>query len=121
MFSHVAAATLGLSPNAFTLLGLANQGLFYTEVIIEPVVPSYGGGGYVGAPIGTRATHYRVTVRVTFNGKVYTDTKILDELNAKVFAQLRGIKFFKTDEIMVAVNGIQITEQADIKIIVRRK
>jgi hypothetical protein len=95
MFEHKNLALQGLFPGSVTTRSIANLGVFESEVIIEPVVPSRGGGGgFSAAPLHVKPTHYRVTVRVKYNGKWYEDTQIVDEHRARVIATLKGIKNF---------------------------
>ncbi len=120
MFEHKNLAVQGLFPGQVTTRSVANLGTYEIEVIIQPVVPRSGGGGFVPAPLHIKPTHYRVTVRVKYNGKWYEDTQIVDEHNASVIATLKGIKNFQTGNVMVSVNGVQIFEQEQIKITVNR-
>lgn len=54
-----------------------------------------------------------------FNGKWYEETQIVDEREARVIAALKGIKSFSTGSVMVSVNGMQIFEQEEIKVVVQ--
>lgn len=105
MFNPKLLATGGFYPGLITTQAVANLGTFTVEVIIQPVVPS-GGGGWVPAPLGSKPDRYRVTVRVKHNGKIYTDSAIVDDIQAKVYAKLNGITF-SHDTVMISVNGIQ--------------
>lgn len=124
MFEHKNLAVQGLFPGQVTTRSIANLGTYETEVIIEPVIPhSSGGGGWGGfvpAPLHRKPTHFRVTVRIKYNGKWYEDTQIVDEKQARVIATLKGIKNFSTNNVMVSVNGVQIYEQEQITITVNR-
>lgn len=120
MFEHKNMALEGMYPGMQSTFQIALRGEFETEVIITPVVPQYtGGGGFVSAPLHLRAKHFRVTVRVKFNGKWYEETQIVDEKEARVIAALKGIKSFSTGSVMVSVNGMQIFEQEEIKVVVQ--
>lgn len=120
MFSFLNFAVDGLYPGMFSPAGLASGGVYETEVIIEPVVPSpSGGGGYVPwtPSIGSKPDRYRVTVIVKFNGKVYKDVQIVDDTTARVFAEFHGIQKFSDESIMVSVNGVQvIKEECDVSV-----
>ena len=121
MFSHKNLALEGMFPGLQSTRSIALRGEFETEVIITPVVPSYGGGGgWQPAILGTKAKHFRITVRIKYNGKWYEDTQVVDERQARVIAQLKGIKSFSTDNVMVSVNGVQIFEQEQIQVTVNR-
>lgn len=119
MFDHKKMATHGLFPGTVTNLGVANMGVYDVEVIITPVVQN-AGGGFSFAPLHRKPTHFRVTVRIKYNGKWYEDTQIVDEKQARVIATLKGIKNFSTNNVMVSVNGVQIYEQEQITITVNR-
>lgn len=118
MFDHKNMAVEGLYPGLQTTFSIAMGGVFETEVIITPVVPSVGGGGWAPAPLHLRAKNFKVTVRVRYNGVWYEETQIVDEHQARVIAKLKGIKQFSTGNVMVSVNGIQIFEQEQIQVIV---
>lgn len=120
MFDHKNMAVEGLYPGLQSTFQIALNGVFETEVIITPVVPSNSGGGFVSAPLHLRAKHFRVTVRVKYNGKWYEDTQVVDEHQARVIAKLKGIKSFSTGNVMVSVNGVQIFEQEQIQVTVNR-
>jgi hypothetical protein len=61
-----------------------------------------------------------VTVRIKYNGIWYEDTQVLDEKQARVIAQVKGIKSFSPGNVMVSVNGVQIFEQEQIQVTVNR-
>ena len=114
MFSHLNFAMDGLYPGMFNPAALATGGVYETEVIIEPVIPSpSGGGGYVPwtPSIGSKPDRYRVTVIVRFKGKVYKDVQIVDDTAARVFAEFHGIQKFSDESIMVSVNGVQVIKE----------
>ncbi len=115
MFQHLAGATQGLAPSLVSKRYIANLGMYDVEVIIEPVVPS-GGGGYSPPTFGQRPSHFRVTVKVTFKGKVYKSVQIMTPSEARVFAKLKGIVNFTENSPMVAINGVQILEQKEIEV-----
>lgn len=119
MFDHKNMAVDGMYPGLQSTFQIAMSGVFETEVIITPVVPT-GGGGFVSAPLHLRAKHFRVTVRVKYNGVWYEDTQVVDEKQARVIAQLKGIKSFSPGNVMVSVNGVQIFEQEQIQVTVNR-
>jgi hypothetical protein len=112
MFYHQNLALEGLFPGVSSFESIANKGHLEREVIIEPVVGN-GGGGYVPVPKGQKPERYRVTVRVTINGKRYEETQIVDDNQARVLAQLSGITLFSDTETMVSVNGIQVFENTE--------
>lgn len=120
MFEHKNLAVEGMYPSMQSTFQIALRGEFETEVIIVPVVPSTGGGGWAPAPLHIRPKHFKITVRVKYNGVWYEDTQIVDEKQARVIAELKGIKSFSTGNIMVSVNGVQIFEQEQIKVTVNR-
>jgi hypothetical protein len=84
-------------------------GTFEVEVIITPVSPS-SGGGWAPTPIGQKPDRYRVTVRVKHNGKLYVDSVIVDDTEARVYAKLNGIETFTENEVMISVNGVQVVD-----------
>lgn len=100
-------ATMGLYPGLVSTWSIANLGHYETEVIIEPVSPSVG-GGYVPTPPGMKPDRYRVTVRVKFNGKWYEETRYEDDLQARVTAKIFGIEHFHEDQVMISVNGVHV-------------
>jgi hypothetical protein len=120
MFSHLNFAMDGLYPGMFSPAALATGGAYETQVTIEPVVVSPGGGGgYMPwtPSVGTKPDRYRVTVIVRFNGKEYRDVQIVDDTTARVFAEFHGIKEFSSESVMVSVNGVQvIQEQQEVAI-----
>ena len=121
MFNHKNLAVEGMYPGMQTTFSIALRGEYETEVIITPVIPSpQGGGGFVGTPLHIRARHFRVTVRIKYNGKWYEDTQVVDDKQARVIAQLKGIKSFSPGNVMVSVNGVQIFEQEQIQVTVNR-
>jgi hypothetical protein len=120
MFDHRNMALEGMFPGLQSTFSIALRGEFETEVIIVPVVPKSAGGGWAPAPLHVRPRHFKVTVRVKYNGVWYEDTQILDENQARVIAELKGIKSFSTGNIMVSVNGVQIFEQEQITVTVNR-
>lgn len=119
MFNHKQLALDGMYPGLQQTFQIALRGEFDTEVIIEPVAP-LPGGGWAPANKGTLAKHFRVTVRVKFNGKWYQDSQIVDEYKARVIAYLRGIHIFSQDDTTVSINGKQVTEQKLIEVVVNR-
>lgn len=119
MFDHKNMALDGMYPGLQSTFQIALRGEFETEVIIVPVVPRPSGGGGWGPPaLHQVAKHFRVTVRVKYNGKWYEETQIVDEQQARVIANLKGIKSFSTGNVMVSVNGVQIHEQEQISVVV---
>lgn len=121
MFDTRNMAMDGFYPGLTQPFSIAMLGVHETEVIITPVIPStQGGGGFVGAPLHIRAKHFKVTVRIKYNGVWYEDTQIVDEKQARVIAELKGIKSFSTGNVMVSVNGVQIFEQEQIQVTVNR-
>lgn len=115
MFYHRNMAVNGLSPNEINTRSIANQGTFETVVIIEPVIRS-SGGGYVPVPRGQKPDRYRVTIKVTINGKTHQETQIVDDLNARVTARILGIEKFEPDTVMVSINGVQVFGEAEIQV-----
>lgn len=117
MFNFTNFAVDGLMPGLFSKLSAGTLGAFDVEVIIEPVVPSAGGGYTTWTPkFGAKPDRYRVTVRIKFNGKTYTDSKIVDDAEAHVIAKFNGINCFDENSTMVSVKGMQIFDAAEIKI-----
>jgi hypothetical protein len=104
---HQNLALMGLWPEAITSTSIANLGYYETEITITPVVQSSGGGGYVPSFRGT-PDRYEVKIRIKFNDKVYEDISTVTDDMARVTAELYGISEFREDNIMVAINGIQI-------------
>jgi hypothetical protein len=119
MFDHKNLALGGFYPGLVTTRSIANLGTFDVEVIIPPVVPSGGGGGYFPVARNQKPERYRVTVRVSYNGKRYEDSVIVDDYEARVIAKKNGIKIFTETDPMVSLNGVQVTDQQEI--IVRAK
>jgi hypothetical protein len=119
MFYHQSAALQGLYPGVVTTASIASQGLFEFEIIITPVVSAAGGGGYVPSFQG-KPERYRVKVRVKINNVWSEDELIVDDTEARVIAKFRGITDFTENEIMIAVNGIQIHESA-ISVMINNK
>jgi hypothetical protein len=117
MFNFTNFAVDGLMPGLFSKLSAGTLGAFDVEVIIEPVVQTGGGGYAVWTPkSGGKPDRYRVTVRIKFNGKTYTDSKIVDDIEARVIAKFNGITCFDENSTMVSVKGMQIFDAAEIKI-----
>lgn len=115
MFDHRNFAVDGLMPGLFSHLAIGTLGAFETTVVIEPVVFAGGGGYAPWTPAkSTKPDRYRVTIQVVINGKTYSETKIVDDLEARVLAKFSGIQQFAEDSIMVSLNGIQqMVESSD--------
>ena len=113
MFHHRNMAVNGLFPGLTTTRSVSNLGTFETVVIIQPVV-SNGGGGYVPVRRGQRPDRYKVTVRVSYDGKTHEDSVIVDDIEARVQAELHGITEFNETEVMISINGIQVNKSNPI-------
>lgn len=114
MFDHKNLALGGFYPGLVTTLSVANLGTFDVEVIITPVVPSGGGGGYVPISRGQKPDRYRVTVRVIHGQRRYEESVIVDDLQARVTAKVNGITVFTEDEVMISINGVQVNKSNPI-------
>lgn len=115
MFNPLNLALGGFYPGLVTALSIANFGFFDVEVVIEPVVPSGGGGGgFYPVQRNQKPERYRVTVRVKHKGKVYSESIIVDDHEARVTAKKNGIKIFTEDLAMVSLNGIQLFESENV-------
>ena len=118
MFDFRNFAVDGLMPGMFTHSALATGGTMDIQVTIEPVVVAPSGGGYVpwSRDSGVKPDRYRVTITVTINGKKYSDSKIVDDLQARVIAKFNGIEFNETQP-MISINGVQVvSEKQEVKI-----
>ena len=118
MFDFRNFAVDGLMPGLFSHSTLATAGAKDIQVIIEPVVQALSGGGYVpwNSGVSSKPDRYRVTITVTINGKRYSDSKIVDDTEARVIAKFNGIEFDETVP-MVSINGVQVfSEQTEIKV-----
>jgi hypothetical protein len=111
MFDKENLALGGLFPGLVTTNSIANLGTFTVEVIIQPVV-SNGGGGWVPVSRGQRPDRYLVTVKITYDGETYETSKVVDDDRAKIDAKLNGITEFTPEEVMVSINGVQVTNKS---------
>lgn len=103
MFDHKNFALNGLFPGLVTTRSIANLGAFEIEVIITPVQPSFGGGGF-GVPISSSFNKYKVKIRITRNGKTWEYERVVGSTMAKVVASITNIKiaeptFFVTTKL----------------------
>lgn len=71
---------------------MANLGHFEIEVIIEPVYPNYGGGGWSPAPLGSATDKYIIRIRVRRKDKTWEYETVVRNTTAKVVAKLIGKK-----------------------------
>ncbi len=97
MFDHKNFATGGFFPGRVTTRSIANLGSFEIEVIIEPVQPTGGGGGYYQP---SKKDKYKIRIRVSSKGRKWEYESIVNSLTAKVVAKLSGITL-KAPEVQV--------------------
>jgi hypothetical protein len=109
VFDHRNFATHGLFPGLVTTSSIANLGHWSVEVIIEPVVPTGGGGGFY-TPLKPDITKYRVRIRITRKGKVWEYDKVVNLATAKVVAKVIG-KTIQSPSITVGKTSM--VEQVD--------
>lgn len=84
MFDTRNFALLGLYPGITSTRSIANLGQFEVEIIIEPEVPSLGGGsGYI-SPVPSK---YILTIRVSRKGKTWETKSKISITTAKVIAK----------------------------------
>lgn len=114
MFDHRNFSVSGLFPGLVTSRSIANLGTFEIEVIIEPVYPGTGGGGYSYTPAGITKDKYKVKIRITRKGKVWEYEKIVGSTTAKVVAKVIGIK---VAEPTVHITSKSMVEQTEVKVI----
>jgi hypothetical protein len=118
MFDFANFAVDGLMPGMFSHSTVATGGAMEIQVVIEPVVLAPSGGGYVPwtSKSSTKPDRYSVTITVTINGKRYSDSKIVDDIEARVIAKFNGIEF---DEFVptISINGVQVVqEQTEVEV-----
>ena len=121
MFNHKNFALNGLFPGLVSTRSVANLGHFEIEVIIEPVYPQGGGGGYVPRPLNDRPTKYRIVIRITRNGKTWKYEQIVSTAVAKVTAKLIGKTLVEptvsvVNTSMVQQNEVKVTANVNSKI-----
>lgn len=90
MFDHRNLATEGLYPGLVSTFSIAVLGALEIEVIIEPVVPSVGGGGY--GVVLPRKDKYKIKIRVKRKDKVWNYESIVSSTTAKVIAKLMRVE-----------------------------
>lgn len=120
MFDHRNYASNGFYPGLYEPFSAANNGILDKEVIITPVIRDTGGGGGWVPSLSGKPDRYRVEVKLRYNGKEYIDSKIVDDNEARIIAELHGVTKFETDKVIVIVNGVQkfepiITVNTEIK------
>lgn len=109
MINHISLAVGGLNPAYFKTESVANQGTYYSEVIITPITRVSGSGGYVTSTNG-KPDRYKVVIRVCVNGIWSQDVKIVDDHQARITAKFHGISKFTSDSVMISYNGIRVDE-----------
>lgn len=107
-------AVHGLYPGIVSTRSIANLGHFEIEVIIEPVAPGGVGGGYGGS---RKSEDYKITIRVTRKGKLWTQSYVVKKVVAKVFARILK----RTNPFGVNVTSVNIQENDEVKVTVKRK
>jgi hypothetical protein len=102
VLDHRNFALLGLFPGLVSTRSVANLGQFEFEIIIEPEVPSLGGGAYLSpAP-----TKYILTIRVSRKGKTWELKSKISNVTAKVIA-----KFMRRELPEVNITNVSVTPQ----------
>jgi hypothetical protein len=119
MFDTRNMATLGLYPGLTTLRSIANMGHFEVEIIIEPEVPSFTGGGASG-PWTVPQTKYLLKIRVSRKGKTWEYNSKLNQSTAKVLAKFLGrelpvvnvtdSRLIKTEQPNIEVSHVSTTK-----------
>lgn len=118
MFDHRNLATEGLYPGLVSTFSIAVLGALEIEVIIEPVVPSFGGGGY-GVPLPQK-DKYRVRIRIKRKGKVWEYENIVSSTTARIIAKLMKVEK-KDPEVVLENVRASIVQDVDPTIKVTKK
>lgn len=96
-----------------TTRSIANLGAYEVEVIIEPVRPLYGGGGFVpGAPLDK----YKIKIRITKDGKSWRYEQTVSNRSARVLARLLRVKMPEEPTITVYSATAASSPPIDIKV-----
>lgn len=98
MFDHRSLATDGLFPGLVSTFSVAIAGALLLDVIIEPIIRPSGGGGYVP---GARKDKYKVTIRVSRNGKIWKYERVVTNTAARVLAKVLQVKLPEEPQITV--------------------
>ena len=101
MFDINSFATLGLYPGTVSVLSIVTLGHYSIEVIIEPEVPSLGGG--TGAYLSPTPTKYLLKIRVSRKGKSWNYEGKISHTTAKVIAKFMGKELPKVDVLETRV------------------
>ena len=118
MFNHKNFALNGLFPGLVTTRSVANLGSFEIEVIIEPVTPSGGGGGFYH-PLKPSDTKYKVKIRVTRNGKLWEYEKVVGSTIARVVAKVIRKKLAEPSILVTNTSMVENTEPV-IKVTIKK-
>lgn len=113
VFDHKNFAVDGLYPGLVTTRSIAVLGVFDIEVIIEPIRPSLGGGGYVP---NSKIDKYKVTIRVSMkSGKVWNYSKVVSNTMARVVAKSLGVKL--EEKPIITIHSVRTSNpETDIKV-----
>lgn len=111
MFNHKSFATGGLFPGLVTTRSVANLGSFEIEVIIEPVSPGVGGGGY-HQPVKAK---YKIKIRVTRKNKVWDFESEITDVTARVMAKILRVELKKEPTVQVTSAKIK-TNDPSVKV-----
>lgn len=114
MFDHRNLATEGLYPGLVSTFSIAVLGTLEIEVIIEPVVPSFGGGGVV-LP---RKDKYKIKIRVKRKDKVWNYESIVSSTTARVIAKLMKVEKKEPEVVLENVTArVKQDTEPQIKVI----
>lgn len=105
MFDHRNFAVHGLYPGLVSIRSIANLGQFDVEIIIEPEVPSLGGGGY-SSILNPTKTKYTLKIRVNRKDKTWEYESKISQTTAKVIA-----KFLKKELPAVELVDVTVTQK----------
>ena len=115
MFDHRNLATEGLYPGLVSTFSMAVLGLLEIEVIIEPVAPSFGGGGYGGVVL-PRKDKYKLRIIVRRKGKTWNYETIITDTTARVIAKIAKVKKKEASVVLESVQAKIDREEPTIKV-----
>jgi len=118
VFDHRNLATEGLYPGLVSTFSIAVLGALEIEVIIEPVVPSVGGGGF--GVVLPRKDKYKLRIIVRRKDKTWNYETIISSTTARVIAKLNRVKRVEP-QIVVESSAVKVIEKEEPTIKVTKK
>ena len=115
MFDHKNLATEGLYPGLVSTFSIAVLGALEIEVIIEPVVPGFGGGGGFDVVL-PRKDKYKLRIIVRRKGKTWNYETIITDTTARVIAKIAGVKKKEASVVVESVQAKIDREEPTIKV-----